>query len=115
MRAYNIQGAEVWLLSIGELAKSGGLKVRTLREWERAGKLPRPVIVKKESNKISENCRRRLYLLDQAKVFASWVNKHKPGRGRELGDNVFSELHTEWDKVTQKFLREMKERKANGK
>lgn len=108
MRQYTINGKKVWLMTISELSKVSSLKVRTLREWERAGKLPRAVIVKKFKNPIAEECRRRLYLEDQARVFAAWVNKYRPGRGRPLEETWFSELHQDWDRVTQKFLEDVK-------
>jgi len=113
MKVYLLEGKEVWLMSINELAKIAFVSARMLTAWEKRGILPKPYITEpiistlptiKTKNKV---CNKRLYSEGQAKVLANWVSRVNPGRGVTIPMWLIAELHEQWEIATNKLKGEL--------
>jgi DNA-binding transcriptional MerR regulator len=104
MKQYSIQGREVWLLTIQEMSKVVGVRGKVLREWEKRGILPKPLVTDKIYRKLTGECRQRLYTQGQSEILAQWVSKVRPGKGVVIKDSLIQMLHEKWEEASKKFL-----------
>lgn len=115
MKSYSIQGVEVWLMSVTELAKKCGVKTRHLYEWERKKILPRPTITEPKITPISDCGKRRLYTEPQAEVLVAWLKQFKRTRNLLVNESMIKILHDEWYRVTEIFIKTLQGVKEDDK
>ena len=72
MKSYEINGKDIGLYRIGEIAKAIKKSVKTLRRWEKLGLLPKPTYKSRG---------KRLYTKEQLETVLLWKKRHKIKQG----------------------------------
>lgn len=104
MKMYSVNGREVLLLTMQDLSKRTKIPSKRLREWEREGILPRPVVVEPMRSPVYGECERRLYTNEQVNVLIKWLERYRPNGRLRLSETAKQQLHDMWDNKTKDFL-----------
>jgi len=97
VKTYKINGENIELFKIGELASSVGKSVETIRKWELTGLIPKAGFRDKSS--------RRLYLKEEIDSLVKIVIEEKPYRGRSMASTKMkSRTYNEWGKIRKSML-----------
>lgn len=95
-KTYIINGKEVELFTIGELADRLDRQRQTIRKWEREGIIPAATFRSKAG--------RRLYTSEQINAIIKVVEKYDLKQGMAIPPEFKREVKEEFDKATKKFL-----------
>ena len=75
-KTYVINGVELELYTLGELARRVDRQTQTLRTWENLGIIPQAIY--------RSGSKRRLYSENQIQAIVDCVNKHNITQGQEI-------------------------------
>ena len=93
-KIYTIDGVDLEMFTIGELAQRLDRQLQTLRKWEKLGIIPQATY--------RSGTNRRLYTENQIKAIVDLVDKYKIKQGQPIPNEFKIEVEEAFKEATQK-------------
>ena len=95
-KVYVIEGKELEMFTIGELAQRLDRQRQTLRKWENNGIIPQAIY--------RSGANRRLYTQNQIEAIVQCVLKHEIKQGQPISEEFKEEVKEAFDQATNRDL-----------
>lgn len=93
-KIYTIDGVELEMFTIGELAKRLDRQLQTLRKWEKLGIIPQATY--------RSGTNRRLYTVNQINAIVNCVRKYNIKQGQPIPQEFKDEVEQAFHEATKK-------------